>query len=73
MMLFYDDKELVAEMFELQVDFMMKLWEKALNDIEVDMVYIGEDMAYKNGPMVSRDFFEELIFPQYKKLTGYFI
>ncbi len=71
MMLFYDDKELVAEMFEFQVDFMMKLWEKALNEIEVDMVYIGEDMAYKNGPMVSKEFFEELIFPQYKKLTSY--
>jgi len=71
MMLFYDDKELIAEMYEFQVDFMMKLWEKALNEIEVDAVYIGEDMAYKNGPMVSKEFFEELIFPQYKKLTGY--
>lgn len=72
MMMFYDDKELVREMMEFQGDFIIKLFDKVLNDVEVDYIYIGEDMAYKNGTMISPDLIEELVIPVYKKINAFF-
>lgn len=54
---------------EFQTDFTIKLWAKALSDTDPDIVWLGEDMAYKNGPMISPDFIKELIVPQYKKIV----
>ncbi len=71
MMMFYDDPALVAEMFHFHVDFVMALWERALSEVQVDIVYIGEDMAYKNGPMVSVAMFERLLVPEYQRLTAF--
>jgi len=71
MMMAYDDYELVKEMMEFQVDFTMKLWEKALTDVDIDYIYLGEDMAYKTGPMFSPQMLNELVAPLYKKLTDY--
>lgn len=71
MMLFYDDPDFVAEMFRFHVDFVIGLWERALSEVEVDVVYIGEDMAYKNGPMVSVEMFEKLLLPEYQRLTAF--
>lgn len=72
MLMFYDDVDFIKEMMEFQVDFTMELWEKVLGNVNVDLIYIGEDMAYKNGPMISPALVSELIIPQYKKLIDYF-
>ena len=72
MMMVYDDYDLVKEMMEFQVDFTMKLWERALADVEVDYIYLGEDMAYKTGPMFSPQMLMDLVAPLYIKLTDYF-
>ncbi len=71
MMLFYDDPDFIKEMMDFQADFTIKLWEKALKEADVDVIWLGEDMAYKNGPMISPAFVKELLVPNYKKITTF--
>jgi uroporphyrinogen decarboxylase len=72
MMMVYDDIELVRDMMNFQVDFTIKLWDRAVREVEVDFVYLGEDMAYKNGPMFSPVILNELVAPLYRKLSDFF-
>jgi len=72
MMMVYDDKQLIVDMMNFQVDFIIKLWERAVQDVDVDFVYLGEDMAYKTGPMFSPALCEELLKPLYQKLSDFF-
>jgi len=61
----------IREMMEFQTDFMIRLWERALGEMEVDFVYIGEDMAFKNGPMLAPALARELLLPCYRRLTAF--
>jgi uroporphyrinogen decarboxylase len=72
MMMVYDDINLIRDMMNFQVDFTIKLWDKVVRDIDVDFVYLGEDMAYKNGPMFSPDTLNELVAPLYRRLSDFF-
>lgn len=68
MLLFCDEPDLIAEMTAFHGDFLIALWGKALSFGVPDLVYFGEDMAYKNGPMVSPAMVREFIFPQWKRV-----
>jgi hypothetical protein len=71
MVMMYDDPELIREMMAFQVDFTIELWRRVVRDVDLDFVYIGEDMAYKTGPMVSPAFCRKVLTPQYRKLTEF--
>ncbi len=71
MMAFMDQPEWIEEMMEFHLDFMLRLWERALSEVEVDMVLLGEDMAYKTGPMISPALVKELMVPRYRKLCDF--
>ncbi len=67
--LFYDDPGFVIEILEFFTDYYISLYSKFLESIEVDYILIWEDMAFKNGPLISPDIFKEFLMPYYKKLT----
>jgi uroporphyrinogen decarboxylase len=71
-MVFLDDPEWVHQAMDFHTDFLMRLWERVLSEVEVDMIQLGEDMAFKNGPMVSPDFVREFMVPRYRKLADFF-
>jgi len=71
MMAFLDEKAWVVEMMDFHTEFMITLWEKAVSEVEVDLVVLGEDMAFKNGPMISPALARELMSPRYKRLTDF--
>ncbi len=68
----YDDPHLVKDMGSFLCEFLINVWSKATYDLKPDAFIIWEDMAYKNGPMISPDMFREFMLPNYKKLTGFF-
>ena len=72
MMLVYDDPELIRDMMAFQVEFTIQLWQDVLSRVDVDFVYLGEDMAYKNGPMFAPDYCKTVIAPLYHKLADFF-
>jgi hypothetical protein len=68
---FYRDPDLIHEMMDYSVDFNMKVLDKPLKYVEIDFIWIHEDMAYKTGPMIGPRMFREFMLPGYKKLAGF--
>ena len=68
---YYDNPELMKDMVNYLADFWIALFDGVLKEVDVDAMFIWEDMCYKAGPLISPDTFREFILPGYKKLTGF--
>jgi uroporphyrinogen decarboxylase len=71
LMSFYDDPRLVKDIMSFLADFWIELWDQALDKIEVDCAHFWEDMAYRNGPLISPAMFREFMTPCYQKVTSF--
>ena len=67
---FYDDPELMRDIVGHLADFMVTLYSRVLDRVDVDAVEFFEDMCYKVGPLISPRMFREFILPAYKKVTA---
>lgn len=68
----YKDPELIKEIMNHYTDFHVETLKKAFEDIKVDCVILNEDMAYKNGPMVSPKMVKQFMAPAYSTLVKFF-
>ena len=57
----YEQPELIQRMLAEHCDFCVGLAERCTKDVRVDFCYLWEDMAYKNGMMLSPAMFEQFI------------
>jgi len=64
----YDQPELMHEIMEFCADFVIEVSKPVLEQTDVDYYLIGDDMAMKNGPMMSPEQFREFIFQHMKRL-----
>ncbi len=69
--MYYDDPELMKDINNYLTDFWIALFDGVLKEVEIDAVFVWEDMCYKGGPLVSPAIFREFILPGYKKLTSF--
>jgi uroporphyrinogen decarboxylase len=69
---FVTKQDFVGEMISFWADFIVKCATEALDEITPDYITIWEDMAYKNGPLISPRQFERLMLPAYEKVTDFF-
>ena len=67
---FYDQPDLLRDMMRHLTGFWIALLDRVLSEIDVDMAYLTEDIAYKAGPLISPAMFRTFLLPGYKKLTG---
>jgi len=68
---YYLQPELIHSINEHWLNFNIQVWEKALSEIEFDCALIWEDMAYKNGPMIGPEMFDEFMAPYYVRLVDF--
>ncbi|MBN1351052.1 hypothetical protein JXJ21_16645 [candidate division KSB1 bacterium] len=68
---FYDDPELVHDMMETYTDMILQIWEKMVEDVSFDLIEVWEDMASKNGSLVSPRIFREFMLPNYRKIASF--
>jgi hypothetical protein len=68
---FYDLPDMVDRILKHWVAFNSVLADYLCPLIDFDYVFIWEDMAYKNGPLISPNHFREFILPCYKELIDY--
>jgi len=68
---FFDNPSLIKEMMNFVVDFLSQVWEDALTGVKPEAFIIWEDMAYKNGSLISPSLFKEFMMPAYKRLVGF--
>ena len=69
--MFYDDPDLIREMMDYLTDFWLKIYEKIVQYVDVDIIHIWEDMSGKSGPMISPDMAREFMIPNYKKFKEF--
>ena len=67
----YDDPGLIREFNRFFLDFLNEYWSHVLDKIEVDCVFVLEDMAYRGGSMISPQMFEEFMAPYYRELVHF--
>lgn len=66
---FYDMPQLMDEMIEYMCEFNITIIKKILPFIEFDYAIGWEDIAFKNGPIISPEMFKKFLFPRYKRIA----
>jgi len=67
----YDDPKLIKEFNQFFADFVMEYWSRILDKVEIDCIFILEDVAYRSGPFISKEMFEEFLSPYYRKFVDF--
>lgn len=68
---FYDKPELVHDIMNYYTEMAIHIWKKMLKDVEFDLIECWEDMASKNGSLISPKTFREFMTPCYKKIAAF--
>lgn len=64
----YDYPEMVEDMVETVCVFIEDFFDDVLPVIPVDCAWGWEDICFRSGPLVSLDFFREVLIPRYRRL-----
>lgn len=64
-----EEPEFIVELVRMTVDAQILLAEQAVKR-GIQFVYTGDDIAYKTGPMISPGVFQEMFFPELKRIIG---
>jgi len=67
--MFYEDPTLIEDMMDTMLSLELEIIKPTVRDIKVDWVLFWEDMAYKNGPLISPDMFRTFMMPRYRQIT----
>jgi uroporphyrinogen-III decarboxylase len=67
----YDEPGLVHRFNEFFLDFAMEYWAPILEATAIDCVILLEDIAYRNGPMISAEMFEAFALPYTARLVDF--
>jgi hypothetical protein len=68
---FYDDPVLIEEMMDNRLELMISIIDRSLKDTDIDFFVFWEDMAYKNGPLLSPEMFKKYMVPRYRTVTDH--
>ncbi|MFC1672486.1 uroporphyrinogen decarboxylase family protein, partial [Planctomycetota bacterium] len=66
--LFYDDPALVEEMVEFNTEFLLRLVDRALEEVEFDYFNFFEDCAGKGGPLFGPELFKRFFMKPYQRI-----
>ena len=64
----YDYPEMVEDMVETCCQLVENTLDQVLGKIDFDYASGWEDICFKNGPIISLDFFNKVIVPRYKRI-----
>jgi len=67
-----EQPELMREMMQFIYDFTIEVSKPILAEIDVDYLFVNEDMAMKTGPLLGPNLYREFIFPHMKRLVEWF-
>jgi uroporphyrinogen decarboxylase len=68
--LIYDEPDMVREMLDFQEQRICRMIRKVTAEVQIDRLFIWEDMCFKTGPLIGPEMFRELIFPHYAAVTA---
>ena len=66
-----DDPDWVRDMFDFACDFAIENLRGRIEGMEIDHLFVNEDMAYKHASMISPQMVRSLMFPGYRRLIDF--
>lgn len=69
--IFYDDPILISEACEFLTEYIINLLSKAVTEVKFDWCQLHEDLAYKNGSLVSPNMFKKFFLSGYKRIIEF--
>ncbi len=66
----YDYPDMVEDMVETCCQLVEHLLDQVLGHIDFDYAWSWEDICFKSGPIVSVDFFKNIVVPRYKRISA---
>ncbi len=66
----YDDPEFVSEVLDRYTRYNTRLAEIFSSLPELDLVWVGEDIAHKTGLLMTYRFFQDELLPRYRTITA---
>jgi hypothetical protein len=67
----YDDPALVNDICDTFLRFLLAYYDRIIRDVEVDCILIWEDMAGKQGSLISPEHFREFLAPRYRAMVDF--
>jgi len=66
-----DDPAWVSEMMATYTTMILQIWEEMVAQVDFDLVEFWEDMASKNGSLISPAMFRHFMAPQYRRVADF--
>jgi uroporphyrinogen decarboxylase len=63
------EPDLIADITQTLSDLWFKLWSRAMEETRIDVIFFWEDMAGKQGSLISPTMFRRFMTPHYRRLT----
>jgi uroporphyrinogen decarboxylase len=68
--MFYDDPGLIHDCLQTWCELTDQIVAHTQQHISLDELFIGEDICYNNGPLISPEMIEEFLMPYYRIIVG---
>lgn len=68
---FYDTPELVHDIMDTYTDRVLAIWSRMVEVADFDLIEFWEDMASKNGCLISPATFREFMTPNYRRVADF--
>lgn len=68
---FIEEPNMIHDMMDYLTDFWLRIYEKVVSEVKVDIIHIWEDMSGKNGSMISPRMVREFMLPNYRKISDF--
>ena len=65
---FYDEPELINDCMKTWFELADSVISRHQEQLTIDELFIGEDICYNKGPLISPDMIKEFLFPYYRQL-----
>lgn len=64
----YDDPEMIRDMLETTGEMLVRVWEQVAEQIQIDRLFVHEDMAGNQGPLMGPDHVKTFLIPYYRRV-----
>lgn len=68
---FYDCPALVHNIMDSYTEMTLAIWSRMVREVEFDLIEFWEDMASKNGCLISPATFREFMLPNYRRVAAF--
>jgi uroporphyrinogen decarboxylase len=68
---FYDAPDLIHDIMDSYTEMVITIWGRMVRDVDFDLIEFWEDMASKNGCLISPEMFREFLLPNYRRVAAF--